>query len=133
MAKKRIFIAGAGHIGSAIANMLSQDPNYDIVLADLGIREPMRRMTQVTTLEMDFGHPDVLDTYLSQNLTDAIVCCLPYFLTMNIAKIALKQAVHYFDLTEDVQAGDVIRLLAQKSSSGFVPHCGLAPGFIDIV
>ncbi len=133
MVKTRIFIAGAGHIGPSIAHILSQDDNYDIVLADQVVREPMRRMSHITTLEMDLGDPGVLDTYLTNNPADAIVCCLPYFLTLNIAKLAHKHHAHYFDLTEDVHAGDAIQLMAQNSSSAFVPHCGLAPGFINIV
>jgi len=133
MAKTRILIAGAGHIGPAIANILSQDSNYDIVLVDQVVHESMRRMTQINILEMNLADRAALDEYLSQSPVDAIVCCLPYFLTMNMVKAALKYGAHYFDLTEDVHAGDEIQELAQKSSAAFVPHCGLAPGFIDIV
>lgn len=133
MAKTRILIAGAGHIGPAIANILSQDTNYDIVLVDQAVRESMRHMTQISSLEMDLGNRTHLDGYLSQNPVDAIICCLPYFLTMNIARAALKHGAHYFDLTEDVHSGDEIQELAQQSPAAFVPHCGLAPGFIDIV
>lgn len=123
MKKKSIFIAGAGHIGPTIAHILSQDSQYNVVLADL----------TASSVKIDFSKPSDLNAYLSSNKMDALVCCLPHYLTANIADAAKRFGTHYFDMTEDVQAGDHVERIAQGALRAFVPHCGLAPGFIDIV
>lgn len=131
MVKKNILIAGAGHIGPAIAHILSQDPNYHVVVADLLFQKGSN--TRFDSVKLDFSDKEALESYFSKNPFDAIVCCLPHFLTVTIAEIALHHDMHYFDLTEDVKAGEYIEAHAQTAKTAFVPHCGLAPGFIDIV
>lgn len=63
----------------------------------------------------------------------AVVSCLPYFLNIEIAKIAADMGVHYFDLTEDVPTLHAIQKMAKDSHSVLAPQCGLAPGFIGIL
>jgi saccharopine dehydrogenase-like NADP-dependent oxidoreductase len=50
-----------------------------------------------------------------------------------VAELALEHHVHYFDLTEDVEVTNQIRVLSEGASHAFMPQCGLAPGFISIV
>ncbi|MCO6431190.1 MAG: saccharopine dehydrogenase family protein, partial [Deltaproteobacteria bacterium] len=64
----------------------------------------------------------------------AVLSALPYYCNLEVATLADKTKIHYFDLTEDVQTAKEINDLARKSRSGkcFMPQCGLAPGFISI-
>jgi saccharopine dehydrogenase-like NADP-dependent oxidoreductase len=131
MDKKSIFIAGAGHIGPAIAHILSQAPEYRVVLADLA--KLSIKTTSFEIVALDISDDAALKTYFDANPFDAFVCCLPHYLTVKIADLAATYKAHYFDLTEDVKAGERIAQLAKSSSNAFVSHCGLAPGFINIV
>src|SRR5690625_3287259 len=79
---------------------------------------------------------DVSDeTTLRESLygKQAVISCLPYFLNIKIAEIAVETAVHYFDLTEDVPTLNAVRKLSENSNSVLAPQCGLAPGFIGIL
>src|SRR5690606_26489388 len=64
---------------------------------------------------------------------DVVVTCLPFFLNIKLAKIAVDLGVHYFDLTEDVPTLHAIQKMAENSRSVLAPQCGLAPGFIGIL
>ena len=62
---------------------------------------------------------------------DILVNCLPYYLNSKVLEIIKKNPIHYFDLSEDV-------FYTQTFDHGkyprvFVPHCGLAPGIINVV
>jgi saccharopine dehydrogenase-like NADP-dependent oxidoreductase len=131
MVKKRIFIAGAGHIGPTIAHILAQEPKYEIIVADLSAL-PVKS-SHFQHIQLDLSNEKELHAYLGAYPVDAVVCCLPHYLTVKLTDAALKFNTHYFDLTEDVQAGAHVEQVAQTSAKAFVPHCGLAPGFIDIV
>ncbi len=41
--------------------------------------------------------------------------------------------MHYFDLTEDIEATNQVKVLSAGAAHAFMPQCGLAPGFISIV
>jgi len=132
--KTTLILLGAGKIGDAIANMLSQCGDYAVTVAD---RDP-QRVAQVTAL----GLPDVTavqaDIADDRTVLDLIgghqvtLSACPYFLTPVIAGAARKAGSHYFDLTEDVQSTRIVKQLAEDASTAFVPQCGLAPGFISI-
>lgn len=59
--------------------------------------------------------------------------CLPYFCCVDVAKFAVANKLHYFDLTEDVDTTEAIQQLANNSDCLLAPQCGLAPGLISIV
>jgi saccharopine dehydrogenase (NAD+, L-lysine-forming) len=59
--------------------------------------------------------------------------CLPYALNRRIAEAAHAQAVHYFDLTEDVPTTRAIIELGKTARTLLAPQCGLAPGFVSVV
>ena len=46
--------------------------------------------------------------------------------------MAREHRLHYFDLTEDVEVTNQVKVLSIDSPQAFVPQCGLAPGFISI-
>ncbi len=126
-----VVILGAGKIGIAVAEMLA-GADYRVTLADndaaaLAARTP----AGVTAARVDVGDPFALLPVLEGH--EVAVSALPYFLNARVAEACAKAGVHYFDLTEDVATARRIRLLAAEADTVFVPQCGLAPGFVDIV
>ncbi len=134
----RVLVLGAGKIGSLIACLLAEQGRYEVQLGDLSVERPKRlidelKLSRVTPVLLDTRHPDTISAHLSAHPVDAIVSSLPYFCNPTVAGLALTHQVHYFDLTEDVEVTNQVRLLASGAPRAFVPQCGLAPGFISIV
>lgn len=135
---KHVLVLGAGKIGSLIACLLSQREDYAVHLGDVTI-EPAERLVKTLGLErvtpclLDVRHPDTVSAYLSAHPVEAVLSCLPYFCNPTVAGLALTHGLHYFDLTEDVEVTNQIKILSAGAARAFMPQCGLAPGFISIV
>lgn len=122
----RIAVLGLGNVGSLIAEMLA-DRGFEIQGVDASRERAANGRATVL---------DVTDRAAAEKLfagVDAVVSCLPYYLNAGIAGAARSAGIHYLDLTEDVRTSQVIQELAKSGSSAFIPHCGLAPGFICMV
>jgi saccharopine dehydrogenase-like NADP-dependent oxidoreductase len=132
-----ILVLGAGKIGSLIACLLANTRDYRVFLADrqLDGEELQRLQRQVPAIKV---HPlDTTDTqlvlnYIKSHNIAAVISALPYYLNANVATIARRANIHYFDLTEDIETTAQVTETAMGASSAFVPQCGLAPGFISI-
>jgi len=130
---KNILVAGAGHIGTMIAELLVSTGDYRVTIVD-----------QSETSLAAVGKRPHLDT-LRLSVTDsaqlvgamrgryAVVSAAPYSVTGAIAEAAHLAGIHYLDLTEDVATTRIVRELAKNASHALIPQCGLAPGFISIV
>src|SRR5215208_3897138 len=134
----RVLVLGAGKIGSLITCLLAESGNYDVHLGDITLDAPKHLvedlgLSHVSPCILDARHPDAVSAYLSTHPVDAIVSSLPYFCNPVVAGLALTHQLHYFDLTEDVEVTNQIRVLSAGASRAFMPQCGLAPGFISIV
>ncbi|MBL8072727.1 MAG: saccharopine dehydrogenase NADP-binding domain-containing protein [Nitrospira sp.] len=134
----RVLVLGSGKIGSLIACLLNQCGRYEVHLGDLSLDAPTHlvnnlKLERVTPCLLDVRHPDAVSAYLSAHQFDAILSCLPYFCNPTVAGLALTHQLHYFDLTEDVEVTNQIKVLSAGATHAFMPQCGLAPGFISIV
>jgi saccharopine dehydrogenase-like NADP-dependent oxidoreductase len=134
----RVLVLGAGKIGSLVACLLAQHGQYEVHLGDVNLDASKRLVDElglerVTPSLLDVRHPDAVSTYLSVHPVDAVISSLPYFCNPTVAGLALTHGVHYFDLTEDIEVTNQIRILSAGASHTFMPQCGLAPGFISIV
>ena len=128
--RRSITILGAGHIGFAMALLLSRSGDYDVLVAD----RDASRLAAVAAL----GLPTLVtpeDAALQTAIRGryAVLNALPFHCAVGVATLCVQAGVHYFDLTEDVQSTQAIRALAQDARSVLMPQCGLAPGFIGIV
>ncbi len=130
MPRHSVTILGAGHIGFAMALLLREAGDYDMVVAD---HDP-QRLAAVAALgvatRLSRGDADL------QAVIDgrfAVLNALPFHCAVQVATRCVAAGVHYFDLTEDVQSTQAIRTLAAAARSVLMPQCGLAPGFIGIV
>ena len=134
----KILILGAGKIGSLIGTFLAQTNEYTVHLADI---EPPAKRQQIpqdpslplTHVVLDASNEEDLTLYASEHRPDAVISSLPYYCNPTVAEVARKVGVNYFDLTEDVEVTERIEEISRGCKQGFVPQCGLAPGFISIV
>ncbi len=125
---KHILILGLGGVGSLVAAMLD-----GIGMKVTGID---RAKTANTPAKIKFIPGDVKDKdFLAETMKgqNAVISCLPYFLTLDAAKAAHKAGIHYFDPTEDIKTTEAIRKMAKTAKKVMIPQCGLAPGFIGIL
>lgn len=117
---------GLGRVGALAATLLHET----------GFKVHGVDSREASHLAMPTSRVDIEDgTAVAKLLAaaDAVVACLPYHLTIDVAQTAHAQGVHYFDLTEDVPTAKKIIELADSSRAVMAPQCGLAPGFIAIV
>ncbi len=123
---ERIAVLGLGNVGGLIADMLIER-GFDVQ----GVDADSERAANGRAVALDISNPDIAEDLFAG--LDAVVSCLPYNLNASVAGAAHRAGIHYLDLTEDVRTSQVIQGLAKSASSAFVPHCGLAPGFICMV
>lgn len=127
----KIALLGAGLIGQTISRLLSATGDYQVTVADRDEAALARAARPgVETAVIDFADSAALEALLGRH--DATINALPYHMAIPVAGAARKAGIHYFDLTEDVQATHAIMELAKGAPSAFMPQCGLAPGFIGI-
>lgn len=120
-------VVGLGKVGELVARLLHQ-AGFDVTGVDARPRDAL----PFAVAKVDITDRGALAAAL--NGADAVVCCLPFALTLTVAETAAAAGAHYFDLTEDVRTTERVRELADGSDGQvFAPQCGLAPGLIAIV
>jgi saccharopine dehydrogenase-like NADP-dependent oxidoreductase len=130
---KNILVAGAGHIGSMIAELLAGSGDYRVTVIDPSERAlaAVPRRPQLDTLALSVtDRARLLETMRGRY---AVVSAAPYSVTAAIAEAAHAAGIHYLDLTEDVATTRTVKALATSASHALIPQCGLAPGFVSIV
>lgn len=130
----KTLIAGAGTIGSLTALLLADSRDYEVFLVDNNISH--LNLPPISNLHID--SLDVTDNtrlkeYLTRNAIEVTISSLPYFNNIFVAKAAGDLDLYYFDLTEDINVTKEVREIAEGKKTAFVPQCGVAPGFINIV
>jgi saccharopine dehydrogenase-like NADP-dependent oxidoreductase len=134
MEKHHILVLGAGKIGQTIAHILAQAKEYHIWLADIDIEHAKKSAKKnLELISLNIRERQKVEEWAKAQGITACVSALPYQLTTEAAKLASLLKVHYFDLTEDIHSSEEITQLASMSDQAFVPHCGLAPGLINII
>lgn len=126
----RVVIAGAGRIGTALALLLREAPEFTVLLADP--TEPGRRRAEALALpltEADPGNPAALDRVLAG--ADAVVAALPSPATPMVAAAARRSRCHYLDLGDDGAALAAVHAEAGGASGCFVAQCGVSPGLVS--
>jgi saccharopine dehydrogenase-like NADP-dependent oxidoreductase len=132
-----ILVLGAGKIGALICGLLAGSGDYRVQLADKeeGAADEVVSAHGLDTIKpftFDAADGKKLTAHVKKHKPVAIISGLPYYCNVAVAKVARKEKLHYFDLTEDVEVTKAVRKLADGADTAFVPQCGLAPGFISI-
>ena len=133
----RVLILGAGKIGALISGLLAESGSYRVQLADVdgAAAEAVVRAHGTGHLSgyaLDAGNAAALAEHLAEHPVEAVISSLPFYCNVAVAEAARRAHTHYFDLTEDVEVTRAVRTIAVGAAEGFVPQCGLAPGFISI-
>jgi len=144
MSRKRVLIAGAGGMGSAVGLLLRELGNVELDLY-LGDSDARRAETAAAWIREGSTRPgEVLpfhlpasrsSTALEQALaaSDLLLDCLPGKQAPRMARLALRHRLHYANLTEHVRETSEIIEMAAGAEQGFVLQTGLAPGFINVM
>ncbi len=122
-------ILGFGGVGQAVAGLLAEQ-GLRVMAADRAA--PSGGVPS----GVEFSTVNAADASAVKALLkgrDAVISCLPFHLTLGVAKAAHAAGVHYFDATEDVATTGVVQDMARTARAAMVPQCGLAPGFICII
>src|SRR3954447_1617962 len=126
----RVLQVGYGRIGSAIADLLSADERFSLVVAEHDLsRRSLDKPFQLLQL-------DVTDSHLLEDTAreaDVIVSAGPHYLSPLLATLARQMNCHYFDMTESLEAAAQVRSIAEGAPRCLVSHCGVAPGFLSVV
>jgi len=122
-----IAVLGLGGVGELAARLL-KDSGFQVTGIDMAIPE---RQLPFEVQTASAAAPEELEPILAGQ--DAVLSCLPYHLNKDVARLASRLGIFYFDLTEDVPTKELILELAQTSERLMAPQCGLAPGFVGIV
>ena len=125
---KNPLIIGSGGVGSLLAVLLKEQGMHVTVMD--------RYKNKSLSKDISFVIGDVTNTdSLNKTLRnhDAVISCLPFHLTLAVAKAAHKAKIAYFDPTEDVKTTTAVRRLAKTAKQCMIPQCGLAPGIIGII
>jgi lysine 6-dehydrogenase len=135
-----MLVLGAGLQGSACAYDLLQD----------------KQVTQVRLADVHVGHlPEFLAPFSGPRLLptpldvrdhaavlgamrdcDAVMSAIPYYLNLDMARLAVEAGVHFCDLggnTEIVFKQKELDASARAKNITVVPDCGLAPGMVNIL
>jgi len=128
--RKKVAVVGAGKIGELIVAHLSE--RYDVYVYDMDLkRAKITAGKTAKAIQVNAHHEKTLARLLKGK--DLVVNSCPHFMNLQIARSAYKAGASYVDLSEDVETGAYIRKMAKRTSGYFVPRCGVAPGFIQII
>jgi saccharopine dehydrogenase-like NADP-dependent oxidoreductase len=126
----RVVIVGAGRVGSALALLLKQAAEFEVVVVDP--TEPaQRRMDELglPLVEADPGNATQLDRLLGE--AQAVVAALPAAATPMVAAAARRSGIHYLDLGDDTAGLDAVLSEARSAAGCFIPQCGISPGLVS--
>jgi saccharopine dehydrogenase-like NADP-dependent oxidoreductase len=128
--RKKVAVVGAGKIGELIVALLSQ--RYDVYVFDQDLKRARTTAGKsAQAARVNANHEGALVRLLKGK--DLVINSCPHFMNLPIARAAYKAGASYLDLSEDVETGDLIRKMAKRTDGYFVPRCGVAPGFIQII
>ncbi|MBF0259670.1 MAG: saccharopine dehydrogenase NADP-binding domain-containing protein [Desulfamplus sp.] len=123
---KSVLVLGLGKVGSLVGTLLHKT-GFKVTGADIYAKDGLP-FPAITT---DMSNMESIEQKLKG--FDAVISCLPYNYNIDVATVAHKLGVHYFDLTEDVPTTKAIIEMSKNANTVMAPQCGLAPGFIAIV
>jgi len=128
--RKKVAVVGAGKIGELIVALLSE--RYDVFVYDQDLKRA-RAVAGKTAQAVRVNANQEAALTRALKGKDLVINSCPHFMNLPIARAAFKAGASYIDLSEDVKTGDQIKKMARRGGAYFVPRCGVAPGFIQII
>lgn len=124
----RVAIVGSGHVGIALARMLTDAGDYAVSLADC--TEEARNAAArrgLRACHVDAARADELARFIAG--ADVVVAAVPDRITHRVASAALAAGLHYLDFSE---SGEAMVELARRAppDRAFLAGCGVSPGLV---
>ena len=136
----KILVLGAGLQGSACAfDLLRNSDNAVVRLADIHTDHLPHFLAPFSGKRLIPTPLDVKDHEAVSALMrdcDAVACALPYYLNLDMTRLAVECGVHFCDLggnTEIVLQQKELHADAERAGVSIIPDCGLAPGMVNIL
>lgn len=132
----KVAIFGAGHIGSAVQQIiallkdyvLSNDPYYEVETFIIDSSPDWDCQLDVSAASIE----DVAEMLRAQGTTH-VINALPFSLVKKVAEASVAAKCHYIDFTEDDIMADAVQELYRGTGLTCAVKCGLAPGFINYI
>ncbi len=140
----KIFIAGSGGIGNAVAILLREwsKTDVDVFLGDIS-EENLHKAEKFITHESEQKSRVEKVLMAKDGINDAmkaafeqcgiLLDCSPGSQAPRMAQFAKDFKMHYANLTEYVAETDAVIEIAKTADTGFIVQTGLAPGFINVL
>jgi lysine 6-dehydrogenase len=135
-----MLVLGAGLQGSACAYDLLQNPEVSQVrLADLKLNHLSSFLRPLAGARLVPTPLDVRDreaVTAAMRESDAVMSATPYYLNLDLARLAVEAGVHFCDLggnTEIVFGQKELHSRAREKGITVVPDCGVAPGMVNVL
>ncbi len=136
----KMLVLGAGLQGCACAyDLLQQSDVEEVRLADLRtdhLPEFLRGYQQPRLIPTPLDVRDREAVRALMREADAVMCALPYYFNLDMARHAIDCDAHFCDLggnTEIVFQQKELHDEARARKLSVVPDCGLAPGMVNIL
>jgi saccharopine dehydrogenase-like NADP-dependent oxidoreductase len=129
MNESKILLIGFGMIGQAIHSLLKLNGYSNIFVLDSRANPSHIETSGYHQIDMN-DHEETLRICRDM---DIIISALPFHLNTRIVDIASELRKPYFDLTEDISVTRYLERIAKNAKSFYMPHCGLAPGAINVI
>lgn len=136
----KFLVLGGGAQGSAAAFELVRRAGVErVILADQP-GAPVRPFLaphvggRLEIAALDARDPAAVRALMER--VDAVVCALPYYFNLEMARLAVASGCHYADLggnTEIVEEQRALHAEATERGVSIMPDCGLAPGMVNIL
>lgn len=136
----KILVLGCGAQGSAAAFHLAEKAEVErLVVADLVVDSPPRFLQPYVGGKLELKSVDAADesrVLEAMGGMDVVVCALPYYLNLDMTRLALRAGCSFCDLggnTEIVEEQKDLDPEASALGVSVVPDCGVAPGMVNIL
>ena len=132
----RAVIFGAGKMGQATAWAMEK-LGFELEIIDLS-QEALDKCNSILEQEAKTHCIPNLEEYISKVLlrpwADIVICALPYYHNITVAKYCIKNGIRYCDLGGNEEVSEAINDFASNNGSKPVmTDLGLAPGLINIL
>jgi saccharopine dehydrogenase-like NADP-dependent oxidoreductase len=140
----KIFIAGSGGIGNAVAILLREwsKTDVEVFLGDIS-EENLHKAEKFITHESEQKSRVEKVLMAKDGINEAmksafeqcgiLLDCSPGSQAPRMAQFAKDFKMHYANLTEYVAETDAVIEIAKNADTGFIVQTGLAPGFIHVL
>ena len=136
----KFLVLGGGTQGTAAAfDLLSEPAVAEVVIADLASGSLPSCLRPHAGKRLRLVEADASDEPAVANLMEGmtgVLCALPYYFNLPMARLAVEAGVHFTDLggnTAIVEGQRTLDARARERGVSVLPDTGLAPGMVNVL